>query len=146
MAGAMIRICLDSSVIIYLIEGAPTFHDPVIRAIQQTGLRGAVYVLSDLTRLECRVRPLRENDPKRLGSFDAFFAQPDVVRVDLSTALFDRATWIRAHHSLKVADAIHLATALEYQCDEFWTGDRKLAGVAAGFIRVSRFDSGAGAP
>jgi uncharacterized protein len=39
------------------------------------------------------------------------------------------------HKSLKTPDAIHLATALHYGCDEFWTNDDRSVKIAPTIAR-----------
>lgn len=92
------------------------------------------------------VRPVRDNDSAKLACFDGFFAQPEIIKADLDTVVFDHATRIRAWHGLQVADALHLATALEQHADVLWTGDQKLAQVAGGFVRVVLFPGGSVQP
>jgi predicted nucleic acid-binding protein len=82
---------------------------------------------SDLTRLECRVKPLKLGATVTLADFDAFFTRPDVRLVPISTAVFDRATVIRATHNFKLGDALHLAAAAEAGCDRFLTNDTRLS-------------------
>jgi len=135
----VIRIYPDSSTVIYFIEGQPAIRAGVATAFRQAWQAGSRFVVSDLTYLECRVLPLRLNDTTRLGLFDTFFRQSVVERHVLATEILERATEIRAYHGLRVPDAMHLATALERQCDAFWTGDQKLARIASGFIQVSVF-------
>lgn len=142
----MSRVYPDSSVIIYYVEREPAFRARVSAAFHRADRMGSRIVVSDLTYMECRVLPLRLNDTGRLALFDAFFRQAVVERHVLATGIMEHATELRAYHGLRVPDAIHLATALERRCDEFWTGDRKLAGVASGFIRVSLFEAGTGTP
>jgi predicted nucleic acid-binding protein len=84
-------------------------------------------VVNDLTRLECRVKPIQLNDPQRLAKFDGFFAQTDVLKAPLTRAVYDRATLIRAQYAFKTLDAIHLAAAIEADCDAFLTHDTLLA-------------------
>ena len=57
--------------------------------------------------------PLRLGDTLKLALFDSFFSQPDVQCVPLTTAVFDRATSIRAQHGFKTVDSINLAAAVE---------------------------------
>ncbi|WP_295455473.1 PIN domain-containing protein [uncultured Thiodictyon sp.] len=54
----------------------------------------------------------------------------------LSRPVFDLATDLRARYRLKTADAMHLAAAIIYGCDEFWTNDRRLDQAAAGHIQT----------
>jgi predicted nucleic acid-binding protein len=88
---------------------------------------GDTIAVSDLTRLECRVHPLKLGDAAKVAVFDAFFARVDVQLVPITKAVFDRATAIRASHNFKLADALHLAAAVEAGCNCFLTNDARLS-------------------
>src|SRR5262245_40277205 len=83
--------------------------------------------LSRLTRLECRSRPLCAGDQATLAQFDVFFAGVELVLADISPAVVERATDLRAKYNLKTPDALHYATAIEFGATVFLTGDRGLA-------------------
>ena len=83
--------------------------------------------ISDLVRLEYRVRPLKLGDTAKLTLFDAFCSHPDVVVVPITRAVFERATDIRAAHRVKLGDTLHLAAAVEAGCDRFRTNDARLS-------------------
>jgi predicted nucleic acid-binding protein len=120
-------IYCDSVILIYLLDTVGRFN---VRAVaRMTALRAAgdMVALSDLTRLECRIKPLRLGATKILADFDAFFTRPDVRFVPVSTAVFDRATAIRAAHNFKLGDLLHLAAAVEAGCDRFLTHDFRLS-------------------
>src|SRR5262245_23283764 len=51
-----------------------------LATLAAAGDRAAV---SDLTRLECRVKPLRLGDPPLLADYETFFAVPDLVWLPL---------------------------------------------------------------
>jgi predicted nucleic acid-binding protein len=51
--------------------------------------------------------------------------------VPITTAVFDRATLIRAAHNFKLGDSLHLAAATEAHCDRFLTNDARLAAFTA---------------
>ena len=56
------------------------------------------------------------------------FRDPVLIRhAEISAAIIDRATELRARHNFKTPDAIHLATAIEEKADAFLTGDAALA-------------------
>ncbi len=117
----------DSVILIYFLDQVGPFQ---ARAANRLGaMRAATdrIVVSDLVHLECRVVPVRVGDGRRLALFDQFFAQTDVEKAPLTTAVFDRATDIRARHGFKTFDAINLAAAVEYGCHRFLTNDAKLA-------------------
>ena len=88
---------------------------------------GDQIAVSDLSRLECRIKPVRTGDAASLTQFDAFFARPDVQRVPLSTAVYDRATLLRATYNFKLGDSLHLAAAIEAGCDLLLTNDHRLS-------------------
>ncbi len=90
-------------------------------------LAGDIGAFSDLSRLECRIKPIQFGDPTTLANLDAFFARPDARRVPITTAVFDRATVVRATFGFKLGDSLHLAAAVEAGCDTFLTNDIRLA-------------------
>jgi predicted nucleic acid-binding protein len=83
-------------------------------------------VISELTRLECRVKPLREGETNILDDFDRFFNESVGAILPLSREVMDRATDIRARYGFKTPEAIHLAAANVSGCDVFLTNDRRL--------------------
>jgi hypothetical protein len=96
-------------------------------------------VVSDLTRLECLVKPLRQSDSIRLKQFEFFFGAPDLIVVGCPGSVFSLATKLRARHSLKTPDALHLAAAIEASCEEFWTNDTRLDTAARDYLRTVTF-------
>ncbi len=120
----MRKIYLDSAPVIYLIERTAPFYARLQGLLQASD----VLVVSDLTRLECRVLPLRRGDRLLLADFDSFFATRVEEIVVISTEVIDKATEIRALYGYKALDSIHLASALVAGCDAFLTNDLRLAG------------------
>jgi len=123
---------LDASALIYLIEGAEPLGSRVraelARLLKQHPDAGAA--VSRLTWLECRVKPARDNDRAALAAFDAFFARPDLIWVELSADVVELATAIRVRHSLRTPDALQAASCLQLGARHvFLTGD-------AGFRKV----------
>ena len=118
---------LDTVILIYLLDYVGHFQVRAANWISASSAAGKLLAVSDLSRFECRVGPIRSGNVQRLAEFDGFFVQPDVRLVPLPGAVFDRATVIRANHGFKIADAIHLAAAIESGCDRFLTNDLRLA-------------------
>ena len=120
-------IYCDSVILIYFYEHTGAFN---VRAVNRmTALRtaGDRIGVSDLSRLECRVQPIRRGDPATVAMYDAFFALPDVQLIPITSVVFDRATLYRATYNFKLADALHLAAAVEAHCDRFLTNDARLS-------------------
>ena len=83
-------------------------------------------IVSDLSRLECRVKPMRDGNTALLDDFDRFFSESVSEVVALSRGVIDRATEIRSRYSFKTPDAIHLAAATLSNCEVFLTNDSRL--------------------
>ena len=120
-------VYLDSVIPIYALDHTGTFQARALARLAASVASGDRYAVSDLTRLDCRVLPIRLADAVRWAEFDAFFARSDVTIVPLTPAVFDRATEIRAFHSFRAQDAIHLAAAVQVGCDLFLTNDTLLS-------------------
>lgn len=117
------RLYLDAAPVIYAVEQVAPFF-PVVDARLSTS--GTVRVASDLTRMECRVKPVREGNADLLKDYDDFFAYAVVEIVALSREVMDQATEIRARYGFKTPDAVHLAAAVVTSCDVFLTNDHRL--------------------
>jgi predicted nucleic acid-binding protein len=124
---------LDANAIIYRIEGAAPFASQVnaalADAVQSHPNLGAA--VSRLSWLECRIRPMHLNDHATLAAFDAFFARPDLIWIELTRGVVELAAVIRARHALRTPDASQAASCLQLGAEHlFFTGD-------AGFERVA---------
>jgi uncharacterized protein len=133
------RVYPDSCVVIYVVEECL----PMVHAIRERLLpEGPLpqVVISDLTRLECRVWPMRHGKAALLTDFDGFFTTPGFRHAQMGRDTFDLATELRAEHGLKTPDALHLAAAIMGGCDEFWTNDERLAKAAEDRLRIVVFE------
>jgi predicted nucleic acid-binding protein len=110
-------------VVIRLVEGDASTRVPLVaRLAASLGVAGSL-VSSRLTRLECRSKPLRAGDLATLAQYDVFFAGKELILTDVSPAVIERATELRAKYNLKTPDALHYATAVEVGATVFLTGD-----------------------
>ena len=126
-------VFFDASALIYLIEGAEPFGTSVRGALAQAASKypNLSAAVSRLSWLECRVRPMRDNNHAVLAQFDVFFNRPDLVWVELNQAVIELATVIRVRHALRTPDALQAASCLQLGAEHiFFTGD-------AGFQRVA---------
>ena len=120
----MSAVYLDSCIAIYLIEGAGAVHDAVAARLRPSLGPSPTPVISDLTRMECRIGPLKRGESGVLDEFERFFNRPEIRRAALTAGVFDLAAELRAGRGLRTPDAIHAAAALASGCDELWTNDR----------------------
>lgn len=120
------RIFLDSNIVIYLIEQPANWGERASARIEAILEASDRMVVSDLVRMECRVRPLAAGDEPGLADFDDFFASEKVQVVPITASICDRAAAIRAKHRFRPLDSLHLAAATEHECQRFLTQDLRL--------------------
>src|ERR1700679_1824393 len=106
-------IYFDSVILIYLFDHTGAFQVRATNRLASVEAAGDRIAVTDLSRLECRVQPIKLGDSTKLAVFDAFFARSDVQRLPITTAVFDRATVLRATLNFKLGDSLHLATPIE---------------------------------
>ena len=127
------RYYLDSAPIIYLVEQAQPYATSVRGKLSAQGL---TLITSELTRLECRVKPLRDGDTALLQDFDNYFSNSMAEIIPLTRDVIDRATEIRAKFNFKTPDSIQIAAAVVSNCDVFLTNDHRLNRFTAITIEV----------
>lgn len=131
----------DACALIYLIEGGEPFAGRVRDEIaeiarEHPGLGAAV---SRLSWLECRVGPMRAGDNATLAAFDAFFARPDLLWVELAREVVELAAAIRVKHGLRTPDALQAASCLQLGSPHvFLTGDASFGRVGGLNVRLLR--------
>lgn len=118
------KVYLDSCLAIYLVEENQPFAAQVENLHRKVGIVN--FVISDLTKMECLVVPFRKSDSSLVAKFEGWFNKVELVPI--TGSVFLEAAQLRAQHpSIKTPDAIHLAAARHFGCDEFWTNDNRLS-------------------
>jgi uncharacterized protein len=135
--GPWVLYYLDTVIVIYAVEGNPADQQRALNhlaALEQTGHR---FAINELTLTECLVPVLGPGGGQRLSDFFRFFRGPNLRTLGLTTATHVRASDIRGGHTYPavppalptrygLADALHLAAAIEFGCDVFLTNDHQL--------------------
>ncbi|MCB1191535.1 MAG: PIN domain-containing protein [Leptospiraceae bacterium] len=117
------KIYLDSAIIIYLIEDIIPYSDKIKNRLSNTGIE---LFASELSRLECRMHPIKTNNLELLQDYDLYFQSNIFDVLQLSRNVMEKATEIRAKYSFKTPDAIHLAISVINNCEIFLTNDLEL--------------------
>ena len=126
------KIYLDSCIVIYFVEKHLLFSSKV--GTELNALTSSQIYYSPLVKMECLVKPFQLKDLHTQQLYEQFWLPQQLL--NLPTEIFELAAQLRADHkSLKTPDAIHLAAALHYGCDEFWTNDDRLGKVAPSIAR-----------
>lgn len=122
-----VHIYLDSCLVIYLVEEHPTFAALLENSIANAP--NSIFVVSDLTEMECLVIPFRKNNQQLIDKYYHWFEKTKVI--SLNKVIFHQVAKLRADFtSLKMPDALHLATTFYHNCDEFWTNDNRLSQIS----------------
>jgi predicted nucleic acid-binding protein len=79
--------------------------------------QGKQIAISPLVEMECLVIPLREHNAPLARRYEIFFEQ--YICLDMPSEVYRRAAELRARHSLKTPDALHLATAQFHGCKRY---------------------------
>lgn len=118
-------VYLDTSIVISLVQQRPIWG-PVVEA-RMAALRadGHRFAVSDLTRLECFVGPMRTGNAVQLADYQTYFASRAVSVQSLTATVCDLAANIRASYGFKTPDALHLAASVECGCDLLLSHDRR---------------------
>ena len=121
------RIALDTVVFIYALEGNHEFgkfSKSCLEAIEQGKCRGFA---SDLVLAELMVKPLREGKPEIAREYaEELPTFPNLSFLSATRNIIITAAQLRGSTSLKLIDALHLATAIEQKCHLFITNDTRL--------------------
>ncbi len=129
---------LDTVIVIYAVEGNPADQQRALNHLASLEQAGHRFTISELTRTECLVPLFGLGGGQRLSDFFRFFHGPNLRTEGLTAATFARAGAIRGGHAYPaippappkrygLADALHLAAAIESGCDVFLTNDHHLS-------------------
>lgn len=132
------RYYLDTVVVIYAVEGVPVHQQRAIDHLAALEQAGHHFAISELTWTECLVPVVGPGGGQRLSDFFRFFHAPNLRTVSPTAAMHTRAAAIRGGYYYPaaqgaqprrygLADALHLAVAIESGCDVFLTNDNQLA-------------------
>lgn len=124
MTEAGIPVYLDANVFIFALEGDPLFgaaSATVLRAVEAGTIAA---VTSELTLAEVLVKPLKLGRGDLVDRFLAAIGEGPIAVHPLSRAILLRSAEIRAVHGGRLADALHVATAIEAGCEPFVSEDR----------------------
>lgn len=126
----MRRICWDTMLFIYLLEGNPGHVTRVRNILQHCYERGDYLCCSYLALGEIMAGAALSSDPKK-----ETVIQNTISEMGFHFLPFDQGavlpfSRLRAKQKLRVADAIHLACAASAKVDLFLTGDKQLVKLA----------------
>jgi predicted nucleic acid-binding protein len=121
------RVYFDTNVFIYLVEGYAAFQTSLNEIRESTLHQEAEIFTSELTLFEVFVLPFRSNNTEVVNIYRQLIEESGAfILLPTKRETYIRASLIRAQMGLKMADAIHMATAVEYGCEVFVSNDTGL--------------------
>ena len=121
-------IYLDTSICVYALEAADARGD---RARDLLAAGGKQFCASPLVQMECLVKPFQTGDVTLERRFRFFFSE--ILMLEITSDVFERAARVRASTGLKTADALHVAVATAASCDAVWTADIEMVKRSRGY-------------
>jgi predicted nucleic acid-binding protein len=123
----MARVALDADVIIAFLDAADDQHERAVDELRPRLAAGEQVIVSASVYAEVMVSPLQRGTE---ATVDAFFDAIGATVVAVDRAIAYRAAQLRARHrSLRLPDALPLATALVHDA-ELLSLERRLRRVA----------------
>jgi predicted nucleic acid-binding protein len=122
-------IYLDTCIAIYLVEQHPIYFPKLKQLL--SGMTDTA--ISPLVEMEALIHPLRNKDLQLAEAYQTFF--DCCITLDMPREVYRQAAIIRAEHTIKTPDALHLATATWHGCLSFWTNDDRLVRIAPTLTR-----------
>jgi predicted nucleic acid-binding protein len=120
------RVYIDANIVIYALEGFELYRPFLAQLSQEVSAGRCEIVTSELTLAEVLVKPLLDNKPDLIRAYQDFLTSGEVALVRISREILVQSATFRGRFaSLRLPDAIHLATAVEAACSSVLTNDRR---------------------
>lgn len=122
------RVGLDSSILIYHLEGFAPYADLTEAVVAQLSRGDISAVISTIISVtELLVKPFAQREEEKVRICESFLrGLPNAALVPLSFEIAKEAARLRGMHKLRTPDAILVATALKEGAAAFLTNDERL--------------------
>lgn len=117
-------IYIDTSVAIYTIEGISDYYS-LLEPLWYKFYAGEIQIISsELILMEVLVVPLRNGNNSLVADYEELLLSSQLQLIPISQSILRQAANLRAISNLKTPDAIHAATALSVNSNQFITNDK----------------------
>lgn len=117
---------LDTNIIIYAIAGQNQWSNALRQLFEAIDARAVHAFTSELTLAEVLTKPLELGATELVTTYEEFLAPDSLVRViPIDRIILRSAAGISGKMRIKLADAIHVATATQSACDFVLTNDEQ---------------------
>jgi predicted nucleic acid-binding protein len=134
-------VYLDTNIFIFALEAEPVFGPACSKLLHAVDTGEILAVTSELTLAEVLVKPLQAGNAELAKRFSSIVAESRLGLRPVSRSILYRSAEIRALHGGRLADAIHVATAVEAGCGFIVSEDLRIR-TPPGLERVSAIGLG----
>lgn len=135
------RVYFDTNPLIYFIEAHDEFFTAVEPIFQMLKQDEFIACTSDFTLTEVLIKPHKEKDQATINLFRSLLLEAGYFSMlSINQETFLSAANIGGETMMRTPDSIHMASALENQCDYFLTNDKRIRGYkSVKVLQVSDF-------
>ena len=121
-------VAVDTAPLIYFVEDNP-FWSPIVKPFFEALDSGLFQALtSTVTLAEVLVHPFRRSQPALAREYRRILLSArNLATIPVTAAIAERAAELRGRYSLRMPDAIQLATAIDAHAGTFLTNDKSLS-------------------
>jgi len=122
------NVYLDTNVFIYALEGYPAYSPMLNELFDQIDSGQVRAFTSELTVAETLVKPLMDGNQELQETYENALQDSDYLGIiPITRGILVKAAGLRAANTtLRLPDAIHLATAQDTGCETLITNDQKI--------------------
>lgn len=121
------KIFIDTAPIIYFLENHTTYGSKMLNIINTCLDNNIMILMSVLGCGEYLTIPYRDNKQTKINNFEHFIDDLNIQVFEINMDIMKIAAKLRAKYtSIKMPDAIQLATAINTKCDIFLHNDFQL--------------------
>lgn len=128
-------IAFDTNIAIYALNGHPKYAEESIAIISEASRSGGCVSVLLLTELLSYPKLADKLYLQKAEEFVQSLANLDIVAIDEEISRY-AATLMRQHETIRLADALHIASASLGGASAFWTNDQKLKNIEVPGLRV----------
>ncbi len=133
------RVYVDANIFIFALEAEPHFGPAASALLRSVDAGRVTAVTSELTLAEVLVKPLELGRTVLAEQFMTVVSRSRLELHPVSRAILMRSAEIRAARGGRLADTVHLATAIETRCSVVVSEDLRMRPPPA-LVRVSASD------
>jgi predicted nucleic acid-binding protein len=118
---------LDTNVIIFSVEQGNPWSEVLRKLFEAIDERAVHCFTSELTLAEVLAKPFSVGASDLIAKYEQILASDSLIKVvPVGRPILRMAAELQGQYGVKLADAIHLATAKQCACDLVLTNDKRL--------------------